>query len=184
MQEFDLPPLIDAIVLKWPNEVSDEKIPMPRLESEGEVIIKVYLTVLCVTDSDLPLYCGREDAEKTSCTSFALLGTPSLPGCQAAYVCISTASSCLLLELPHLLEGLARVEAPGELDVRRNGREKRVGLCAITSAFTLFEKVIGVVPTQTRRELASKCDPIPVSPPELQAVVDSAAKGQGGDSVL
>lgn len=255
MSATQLPEIMDAILFKHPYKVAVEQVPTPKLQTEGDVIIKVHLAGLC--GSDLHLYRAKEDAGKdytmghevvgtivqkgkevnsfnvgdivavpftiscgkcyycstshtARCTSSALFGTPSLPGCQATYVRVPLAASCLLLKPPQLPEELMLLMADilptgysaawnawrlldrgGE----RGGKgEKKdicvvvgcgpVGLCAITSAQTLFSKVFAVDPTPARRELAIKHGATALVPGELQSAVMAATEGRGADAVL
>ncbi|UOH85445.1 hypothetical protein LQV05_002269 [Cryptococcus neoformans] len=248
MSATQLPETMDAILFKHPYKVAVEQVPTPKLQTEGDVIIKVHLAGLC--GSDLHLYRAKEDAGKdytmghevvgtivqkgkevnnfnvgdvvavpftiscashtARCTSSALFGTPSLPGCQASYVRVPLAASCLLLKPPQLPEELMLLMADilptgysaawnawrlldwgGE----RGGKGERrgicvvvgcgpVGLCAITSAQTLFSKVFAVDPTPARRELAIKHGATALAPGELQSAIMAATEGRGADAVL
>ncbi|WVQ84960.1 hypothetical protein IAT38_007124 [Cryptococcus sp. DSM 104549] len=57
-QQQQLPETMDAIVYKAPHKVVLEKVPTPKLLSDGDAIIKVHLAGLC--GSDLHVYRGRE----------------------------------------------------------------------------------------------------------------------------
>ncbi|ODN74064.1 hypothetical protein L202_07533 [Cryptococcus amylolentus CBS 6039] len=158
--------------------------------------------------------CGKcyycKSSLTSRCTSSALFGTPNLPGFQAEYVRVPLAPACLLLKPPQLPEELMLLMADilptgysaaynawkllGWGEEKGGKAEKRgvcvvvgcgpVGLCAITSALTLFDKVFAVDPTSSRRELAAKHGAIPVSPSDLQSSVFSATEGRGADAVL
>lgn len=60
----------------------------------------------------------------------------------------------------------------------------QVGLCAITSALTLFSSVIAVDPNPTRRALAEKHGASAYAPDDLLAAVHAATEGRGADAVL
>lgn len=47
MSVTQLPETMDAIVFKQPYKVAVEQIPTPKLQSEGDVIIKVHFAGLC-----------------------------------------------------------------------------------------------------------------------------------------
>lgn len=89
-------------------------------------------------------YCSTSHTSR--CTSSALFGTPSLPGCQATYVRVPLAASCLLLKPPQLPEELMLLMADilptgysaawnawrlldwGE---ERGGKGERKGICVV-----------------------------------------------------
>lgn len=54
MSVTQLPETMDAIVFKQPYKVAVEQVPTPKLQTEGDVIIKVHLAGLCgVSSRDL-----------------------------------------------------------------------------------------------------------------------------------
>ncbi|KIR27493.1 alcohol dehydrogenase [Cryptococcus deuterogattii 99/473] len=204
MSVTQLPETMDAIVFKQPYKVAVEQIPTPKLQSEGDVIIKVHFAGLC----GKCYYCSTFHTSR--CTSSALFGTPSLPGCQATYVRVPLAASCLLLKPPQLPEELMLLMADilptgysaawnawrlldwGE---ERGGKGERkgicvvvgcgpVGLCAITSAQALFSKVFAVDPVPARRELAVKHGATALAPGELNPAIMAVTEGRGADAVL
>lgn len=89
-------------------------------------------------------YCSTSHTSR--CISSALFGTPSLPGCQATYVRVPLAASCLLLKPPQLPEELMLLMADilptgysaawnawrlldwGE---ERGGKGERKGICVV-----------------------------------------------------
>ncbi|KIR70508.1 alcohol dehydrogenase [Cryptococcus deuterogattii CA1014] len=204
MSVTQLPETMDAIVFKQPYKVAVEQVPTPKLQSEGDVIIKVHFAGLC----GKCYYCSTSHTSR--CTSSALFGTPSLPGCQATYVRVPLAASCLLLKPPQLPEELMLLMADilptgysaawnawrlldwGE---ERGGKGERkgicvvvgcgpVGLCAITSAQALFSKVFAVDPVPARRELAVKHGANALAPGELNPAIMAITEGRGADAVL
>ncbi|KIR32181.1 alcohol dehydrogenase [Cryptococcus deuterogattii MMRL2647] len=204
MSVTQLPETMDAIVFKQPYKVAVEQVPTPKLQSEGDVIIKVHFAGLC----GKCYYCSTSHTSR--CTSSALFGTPSLPGCQATYVRVPLAASCLLLKPPQLPEELMLLMADilptgysaawnawrlldwGE---ERGGKGERkgicvvvgcgpVGLCAITSAQALFSKVFAVDPVPARRELAVKHGATALAPGELNPAIMAVTEGRGADAVL
>ncbi|WWD18769.1 hypothetical protein CI109_103224 [Kwoniella shandongensis] len=145
------------------------------------------------------------------CSSSQLFGTPSLPGCQAQYVRIPLASSCLARkpkDLPdELMLLMADILPTGYsaawnawklLDMgggERGGKGEQkgvcvvigcgpVGLCAISSAKTLFGTVYATDLTTSRLSLAEKHGAIALPSSELGPAVLKATEGRGADAVL
>lgn len=60
----------------------------------------------------------------------------------------------------------------------------QVGLCAITSATTLFSTVLAVDPNPARREVAAKHGAKAYAPEEIKQAVLDATDGRGADASL
>ncbi|KAK8858877.1 hypothetical protein IAR55_003108 [Kwoniella newhampshirensis] len=170
----------------------------------GEVVA-VPFTVSCGNC----FYCNTGHTAR--CTSSQLFGTPNLQGCQAEYVRIPLASSCLARkpkDLPdELMLLMADILPTGYsaawnawklLDMgggERGGKGERkgvcvvigcgpVGLCAISSAKTLFATVYATDLTTSRLSLAEKHGAIALPASELGPAVLKATEGRGADAVL
>nr|XP_031864499.1 uncharacterized protein CI109_000414 [Kwoniella shandongensis]KAA5531571.1 hypothetical protein CI109_000414 [Kwoniella shandongensis] len=172
------------------------------------------------------------------CSSSQLFGTPSLPGCQAQYVRIPLASSCLARKPKDLPDELMLLMADilptgysaawnawklldmgggerggkGEqkgvcvvigcgpsIKTKMSGEDSntriqrrsyideftpQVGLCAISSAKTLFGTVYATDLTTSRLSLAEKHGAIALPSSELGPAVLKATEGRGADAVL
>lgn len=94
MSATQLPETMDAILFKHPYKVAVEQVPTPKLQTEGDVIIKVHLAGLCgafyhefqrmgtlgltnscYVGSDLHLYRAKEDAGKDYTMGHEVVGT-------------------------------------------------------------------------------------------------------------
>ncbi|WWC96485.1 hypothetical protein V866_003353 [Kwoniella sp. B9012] len=149
-------------------------------------------------------YCSSSHTAR--CHQSQLFGTPSLPGCQAEYVRIPLADGCVFKkpsELPDELMLLMADILPTGYSAAANARslldgpgEKKkdgvcvvigcgpVGLCAISSALTLFSKVFATDLTSSRLALAEKHGAIALPSSELKKAVLEATEGRGADAVL
>ncbi|WWC71078.1 uncharacterized protein I206_105031 [Kwoniella pini CBS 10737] len=247
-----VPETMEAVIFKEPYKVSIEKVPRPKLQNDGDVILKVHLAGLC--GSDLHLYRGHEDAGKdyimghevvgtiiekgkavkkfeigdivavpftvscgscwycssghtARCNQSQLFGTPSLQGCQAEYVRIPLADGCVFKKPDNLPDELMLLMAdilPTGYSAASNarslldgpeGKNRKdgvcvvigcgpVGLCAISSAKTLFSKVFATDLATSRLALAEKHGAIALPSSELKQAVLNATEGRGADAVL
>nr|XP_019045276.1 alcohol dehydrogenase [Kwoniella bestiolae CBS 10118]OCF24206.1 alcohol dehydrogenase [Kwoniella bestiolae CBS 10118] len=247
------PSTMQAVIFKQPFKVAVEEVPTPKLQGDGDVLLKVHLAGLC--GSDLHLYRGHEDAGKdyimghevvgtivekgkgvrkfevgdvvavpftvscgscwycssghtARCAQSQLFGTPNLQGCQAEYVRIPLADGSVFrkpAELPDELMLLmadilptgysAAANARNLLDAGLAGEGKKdgvcvvigcgpVGLCAISSALTLFSKVYATDLTPSRLSLAEKHGAIALPSSDLKKAIQDATDGRGADAVL
>ncbi|WRT68091.1 uncharacterized protein IL334_005066 [Kwoniella shivajii] len=151
-------------------------------------------------------YCNSSHTAR--CKHSQLFGTPNLQGCQAEYVRIPLADGCVFKKPDQLPDELMLLMAdilPTGYSAAANARalldgptqEKSikddvcvvigcgpVGLCAISSALTMFSKVYATDLTASRLTLASKHGAIALPSSELKAAVLEATDGRGADAVL
>lgn len=107
MSATQLPETMDAILFKHPYKVAVEQVSTPKLQTEGDVIIKVHLAGLC--GSDLHLYRAKEDAGKDYTMGHEVVGTIVQKGKEVNnfnvgdVVAVPFTISCvlLLLSLPY-----------------------------------------------------------------------------------
>ncbi|BEJ07923.1 hypothetical protein CcaverHIS641_0500080 [Cutaneotrichosporon cavernicola] len=146
------------------------------------------------------------------CVQVQNFGNPAVPGGQAEYFRMPLAETSLFeapADLPQELLILMTDILPTGYSTAMNARrlldEARpddktvplrkegvcvvigcgpVGLCAITSACTLFETVFATDLTLSRLELATKHGAIALPADQLEAAVLEATEGRGADAVL
>jgi threonine dehydrogenase-like Zn-dependent dehydrogenase len=251
------PKTMKAVVLKRAGVVAAEEVPIPRLQADTDVLIKVHVAGLC--GSDLHYYRGDADDGSfvmghevvgtiveagsevkqfqvgdhvispfsVSCGScfYCDRGYTSrctsnfcLTGGQAEYFRLPLADSMLFPFPEGLPEDVALLmtdilptgyscaynarrlldedsDAPWSLADLKAGKVPRkgvavvigcgpVGLCAISSALTLFETVFATDLNASRLAVAEKHGAVALSSAQLKDAVLAATEGRGADAVL
>ncbi|TXT11080.1 hypothetical protein VHUM_01831 [Vanrija humicola] len=251
-----LPATMRAVVINGPFDVKVKEVPVPKLEKDTDVLIKVHLAGLC--GSDLHAYRGHEEAsgyvmghevvgtivETGSAVTKFKVGdhviapfsvscgkcfycdqgytsrcdqNACLIGGQAEYFRMPLADGCLFPFPSGLPEDVALLMTdilPTGYSSAMNARRlldndaagwtyadalagtvpKKgvavvigcgpVGLCAISSARTLFETVYATDLAPQRLALAEKHGAIALPLPELKEALAKATDGRGADAVL
>ncbi|EJT53302.1 hypothetical protein A1Q1_05265 [Trichosporon asahii var. asahii CBS 2479] len=169
------------VVCTAPFTVEVRDVPKPEIERDGDVIIKVSTAGLC--GSDLHAYRGLEPGGPMGhevCGEIVAAG-PEVKN--AAF------NARRLMD-----DGWLTAEQWSLADAEKGTAPKKgiavvlgcgpVGLCAISSAKTLFETVYATDLNASRLPAAEKHGAIALPLPELKEALMNATEGRGADAVL